>query len=64
MRFSKKPSMKLGDQRIVKKFLWIPRSLTSTKYRWLEFAKIREEVQKKSCGGFLAYEWEEIEFID
>lgn len=64
MRFPRNKHLKPSDQRIVRKFLWWPKSLNSNQYRWLEFAKIKECVRLKDYWGILTYDWEEVEFVD
>ena len=57
----------VGEERVVRKFLLLPRSLNTGVTRWLEYAYIREVVKKRE-GGFEGYHvwyaWEEVEFAD
>jgi len=56
---------RLGEQRIVRKFLLIPRTFGSKRTRWLERADILEKV--KECYGEWGereYRWIEIGFAD
>jgi hypothetical protein len=46
MRFRNRKSLREreGETRVVRKFLWWPRSLGTGETRWLEFARITEKV--------------------
>lgn len=35
---------RVGETRVVRKFLWLPRSFGTEHWRWLEFAYIQEEI--------------------
>ena len=57
MRFPSRFALKEkeGEERILKKFLWLPRQFgEDTEYRWLETAWIRERVCRVNGGSF---EW-------
>jgi hypothetical protein len=68
MRFGSR--FALRDQqdklRVVRKFLFLPRTFDSEKTRWLEFAWIVEQVQRYCYGegGAWKWEWVEIGFAD
>ena len=64
MRFPKQNYTKLPDERIKRKFLWFPKALKSSQYRWLEYANIKEIVTIKAYWGIYIYDWEESEFVD
>lgn len=36
---------KIGNYRVVRKFLWFPRNFHSDQYRWLEFVHIYQRVE-------------------
>ena len=62
MRYKLKPVPKLGDTRIVKKFLTLPRILNN-ELRWLEIAKMKQSYcdNRRSRSGRLC--WKNVEFI-
>jgi hypothetical protein len=71
MRFNNRVTLKerAGEQRIVRKFLWWPRTFGTITTRWLEYTNIIEEVQKIDVGGsfdtgVFAWKWVEIGFGD
>lgn len=58
---------RLGERRIVRKFLWWPRRFDGSHWRWLEYADIVEEVCEVDVGGSMdwgnySYEWREVGF--
>lgn len=60
---------RLGEKRTVNKFLWYPRYLGQTRWRWLERAQIVEEIREVDIGGsmqwgYYSYEWRERGFVD
>lgn len=59
MRFKCEPTSRLGDFRVKKKFLLIPRKF-GNEVRWLEFALIREEYVLFDFPQFCG--WHEIGF--
>ena len=66
MRWKNNNSLKVGQTRTVRKFLWIPRSLGETETRWLEFADIEEVVVRRNdfenaCSW---KEWQEVALED
>lgn len=63
MRVSTKKPDSIGDTRIVRKFLLLPRHF-GRDWRWLEYADIVERY--KYVNGFLGREvdWEEVDFAD
>lgn len=66
MRWKNCYSLKVGDKRVVNKFLLIPRHFRGPVTRWLEFAMVEEEVHKL-CGypdGPDYPGWVEIGFAD
>lgn len=58
-----------GEHRVVRKFLWRPRQFGIVETRWLEFARVREQVCKIDIGGNsqwgkYRYDWVEYGFAD
>ena len=59
-----------GEERIVRKFLLLPRQFGEGKhYRWLEYADIVERVLQCDVGGssqwgYYAWKWCEVGFAD
>ena len=49
-----------GDERLVKRFLFFPKSLNGREYRWLEFVTIRQVYFSAIFNQW----WEDKEFID
>ena len=64
MRFNNEFTLihRLGERRIVRKFLLIPRTFGRTRIRWLEFADILEQVKYKWDSN--GCRWVEIDFYD
>ena len=69
MKFNNRYSLKplLGQRRVVRKFLILPRRFESQKTRWLEYADIVEEVMRVDVGGSCewgcySYCWREVGF--
>lgn len=57
-----------GDERTVRKFLWLPRCFGTKEIRWLEYANIRERICKVDVGGSyewgcFAWKWCEVKFV-
>lgn len=56
---------RIGETRVVRKFLILPRTFNSTKTRWLEYAYIVEQVKELSGADWSYYlGWGEIAFAD
>lgn len=71
MRFKNKFTLRprLGEERVVRKFLLFPRRFNRRFTRWLEYANIIEQVQQVDVGGSneygnYAYQWVEVGFAD
>jgi hypothetical protein len=47
-----------GELRIIRKFLWFPKTL-DYETRWLEFANIKQEFQ----AGYMLNYWEDISWV-
>lgn len=71
-KFSEKVSPKVGDERVVEKFLLFPKVINEEK-RWFETAKILQKYAVKSekkihskIGLYDSYEWfwKDIRFVD
>lgn len=58
----------VGNLRVVRRFLWWPRTFNSTRTRWLETAWIVEQVRAHCFGmmegGGVYWRWDEIGFAD
>ena len=67
MRWKSKPISKVGDKKIVTKFLWFPKKI-NRETRWLEKATWEEEYQQiceseEECYTY-SYKWIKIRWID
>lgn len=53
-----------GEERIVRKFLWLPTSLHGEYVRWLEFANIKQQVVRSvdECG--YGWYWCDVGFVE
>lgn len=58
MRF-KRPVPKDGEERVVTKFLWLPKNLNQ-EMRWLEKAKWRQRAFHFTNGYGYFYEWRDV----
>ena len=62
MRIKLKPEPKVGDIRIVSKFLWFPKCI-NRECRWLE--KVSYKQKYKRCGVLNpTHYWDNIEWVD
>lgn len=53
-----------GDERIVKKFLWLPKTIGNER-RWLEFSKIKQMFEFYMQFGFCTCkEWTDLYWVD
>lgn len=63
MRFQ--TNNKIGEQRIVEKFLWLPLTIQNcvgpTETRWLERIKVRQRFYFDANSGI--YSWKNVEFL-
>ena len=71
MRYSNRFTLKdrLGEKRVRRKFLLMPRSFRTGESRWLEWADVVEEILEIDVGGSMewgeyAYRWREVGFAD
>ena len=60
---------RVGETRVVTKFLWWPKSLNTGKWRWMECVNIIEEIHAVDIGGSCEwgkyeYKWCELGFDD
>lgn len=56
----------IGDQRIIKKFLWLPKAI-GNEVRWLEKVKIKQELRQYVILDehfHPSNRWEDLEFIE
>ena len=60
MRWKKRPKPKIGDTRIVKRFLLFPKNLNNDVV-WLEVAHIRQCIYH---GDYFGYTWKDQEWVD
>ena len=59
MRIFLRPLAKTGDTRVVRRFLWFPKSI-GRELRWLEWVSFEEKYQWwGDCGEWRATHWEE-----
>jgi hypothetical protein len=63
MRWKHEPKPKTGTQRVVRRFLLLPRRFDN-ETRWLEYANIREEYQLRYYETTLYSDWHEVGFAD
>ncbi len=58
---------KPGDTRVVKKFLWLPRTING-ETRWLEWGRVGQELKKVMRADFYAlyyaHEWVDVRWVD
>jgi len=57
MRWMTKPEPNYGEIKIVKRFLFIPRSFKTGDWRWLEIAYVKKQYE---CKVGLFFLWESI----